>query len=141
MTLVHQLTSLEKQSLLRDSEANDALQRLYLVWTLKEAYTKALCLGLGFDFKRIEVDVSASRIYVDGSAPLGWEFTAFTLGSQSGHEYQVAVARFAGVEFREAQHDQGHVHMRGCADKSADSEDWFTHYDAEQLIRRCAEGK
>ncbi|EJD01084.1 uncharacterized protein FOMMEDRAFT_33388, partial [Fomitiporia mediterranea MF3/22] len=81
------LTPLELRALKEAAESDDALQRLYLVWTLKEAYTKALGLGLGFDFKRIEVDVNALRVYVDGSAPTGWEFTAFTLESQSGNEY------------------------------------------------------
>ncbi|KAL5508322.1 hypothetical protein ACEPAH_5941 [Sanghuangporus vaninii] len=133
------LTSLEQHSLLEHSEANDALRRLYLVWTLKEAYTKALGLGLGFNFKRIEVDISASRIYIDGSLPLGWEFRAFSLESQSGDEYQVAIARFTGEKGCETQNIWGHVDVRGRVDKTADVVDWFAHYDAEDLITRIAE--
>ncbi|KAL5530656.1 hypothetical protein ACEPAF_6914 [Sanghuangporus sanghuang] len=130
------LTSLEQHSLLEHSDANDALRRLYLVWTLKEAYTKALGLGLGFDFKRIEVNISTSRIYIDGSLPLGWEFRAFSLESQSGDEYQVAIARFTGDETR---YIWGHVDVQGRVDKTADAVDWFVHYDAEDLITRIAE--
>lgn len=35
--------------------SEEALQRLYDLWTYKEALTKNIGLGLGFDFKRIEV--------------------------------------------------------------------------------------
>lgn len=136
---VCQLTSLEQHSLLGDPEANDALRRLYLVWTLKEAYTKALGLGLGFDFKRIEVDVSASRIYIDGKSPLGWEFKSFTLESRSGDEYQVAMARLIGDRGSVAGHIWGHVDVRGRVDRNADTDDWFAHYDAADVIRRVSE--
>ncbi|KAL5488121.1 hypothetical protein ACEPAI_6229 [Sanghuangporus weigelae] len=133
------LTSLEQHSLLEHSEANDALRRLYLVWTLKEAYTKALGLGLGFDFKRIEVDVSTSRIYIDGSLPHGWEFRAFSLESRSGDEYQVAMARFTDNGGSETRHIWGRVDVQGRVDRTADTVDWFSHYDAEDLITRIAE--
>ena len=123
-------------------ESNDALQRLYLVWTLKEAYTKALGLGLGFDFKRIEVDVRANRISVDGTAPIGWEFTAFNLKSPSSeNEYQVAVARFTGGAASEGSDVWGHVDVRGRVDAETDKPDWFVHYDADGFIRRVAEDK
>ena len=78
-----QLTTLEQRTLLEISDPNDALQRLYLVWTLKEAYTKALGLGLGFDFKRIEVDVNGHKITVDNNVPCGWEFIVFILKAPS----------------------------------------------------------
>lgn len=124
-----------------DAENDDALRRLYMVWTLKEAYTKALGLGLGFDFKRIEVDVHANRITVDGIAPLGWEFTTFTLESPSGNEYQVAVSRLTGLPSTEGSDISGHVDVRGRVDGRTDKVDWFVHYDADSFIRRVAEDK
>ncbi|PKI84715.1 hypothetical protein MVES_001251 [Malassezia vespertilionis] len=39
----------------QEAADNDALQRLMRLWTYKEAYTKSLGLGLGCDFKRVEI--------------------------------------------------------------------------------------
>ncbi|KAI5120917.1 hypothetical protein M0805_002897 [Coniferiporia weirii] len=134
------LTPSECNSLLKSDDNNDEnvhperLRRLYFIWTLKEAYTKAIGLGLGFNFKRIDVDVHASQITVDGGRPHGWEFSAFTLESRPGDEYQVAVARFTG-----GVGATGHVDVHGLVNTSGAS--WFSQYDAESMIERLAEGK
>ena len=44
---------------------------------MKEAYTKALGEGLGYDFARIEYDVVNQVVTVDGKVPRGWEITSF----------------------------------------------------------------
>lgn len=99
-----QLTDMEKERLLEPSlPRNDALRYFYSIWTTKEAYTKALGLGLGFDFKRIECDVLDGSIRVDGSRPRGWEFSMFDVdeGDREGEEgggYVGVAARFVGGE-------------------------------------------
>lgn len=82
------------------------------MWTVKEAYTKALGIGLGFDFNRVQYDVLNNRLTVDGIILRGWQFVAFNTVHPHGEEnssrqtYQTVVARFTGgteetrVEFR-----------------------------------------
>ncbi|THH11541.1 hypothetical protein EW145_g592 [Phellinidium pouzarii] len=139
-TISDTLTPSERRSLLEGADNSDGdehtrgLRYLYLIWTLKEAYTKAIGLGLSFDFKRIEVNVHASQITVDGVQPDGWEFTAFTLKSRPGDEYQVAVARFTGDV-----NVAGHVDVKGLVDAKTFS--WFSQYDAVSMIERIAGGE
>jgi len=62
---------------------------------LKEAYTKALGLGLGFDFRRVEFDVVNRIVRVDGQIPQGWHFSMFTI--KDGEDlYQGVVAEQLG---------------------------------------------
>lgn len=63
------------ESLVQPGPALSSLQRLYNRWAVKEAYTKALGVGLNFGFWRIEcVDMSADGKYpiiiVDGDSPI-----------------------------------------------------------------------
>ena len=65
------------------------------MWTLKEAYTKALGLGLGFDFRRVEFDVVNLIVRVDGQIPQGWHFSMFII--EDGEDfYQGVVAEHVG---------------------------------------------
>jgi len=96
------LTPLEVSSL-SDPNVPSAsrLQRLFKIWTLKEAYTKALGQGLGFDFRRIEFDEELSEISIDGQAPDGWEFIQYCLAHHESAasvsaKYILTVARFTG---------------------------------------------
>ncbi|KAI0370228.1 hypothetical protein BV20DRAFT_1043957 [Pilatotrama ljubarskyi] len=100
-----QLTALERKNLLPPAPApplskHEELRRFFLIWTLKEAYTKALGLGLGFDFSRIEYDVPNDVVRIDGQVPRGWEFTRFELRNavkdERVEEYVGVVARFVG---------------------------------------------
>ncbi|TDL29322.1 hypothetical protein BD410DRAFT_823497 [Rickenella mellea] len=138
-TFVHNLgdtlTPLERR-LLEDPSAllTEKLRRIYLMWTLKEAYTKAIGYGLGFAFNRIECNVLENTVLIDGAAPRGWEFVVFSVNVQ-GHEvdkqelYLGVVARFIGgdevlrMAFRD--HDEG---------------SWFLQYDAPSIVRFALEG-
>jgi len=62
---------------------------LFKYWTIKEAYTKALGVGLGFDFTRVEyapTENGADRVIVDGSTLRGWELKGFIWRNQ-GTQY------------------------------------------------------
>ncbi|KAG7448973.1 uncharacterized protein BT62DRAFT_963752 [Guyanagaster necrorhizus] len=90
------LTSLERRSLLSPGVSQDeALRRFFWIWTIKEAYTKALGLGLGFDFSRLEFDVTSDIFRVDAVVPPGWQFTKFML-MQGQDVYLGVVAEFTG---------------------------------------------
>lgn len=67
------------------------------MWTAKEAYTKALGLGLGFDFRRVEFNPTLDILRVDGVVPNGWRFNKFTV-VQGADLYQGVVAEFVGGE-------------------------------------------
>jgi len=62
---------------------------------MKEAYTKALGLGLGFDFSRIQYNPTQEELLIDGESPKGWEFTRFELKCGSD-AYQGVAAEYVG---------------------------------------------
>ncbi|CAE6488674.1 unnamed protein product [Rhizoctonia solani] len=76
-SLIHKLTPLELSFLDPSLSDEVKLRRLYILWTMKESYTKALGQPIGFDFARIECDIPHRTIRVDGEPLLGWEFRLF----------------------------------------------------------------
>lgn len=97
VSLAHmsQLTPLEQTLLRADIPESEAIRRFYWVWTLKEAYTKALGIGLGFDFRRIEYDVVKENVTIDGEPARGWQFRTFEV-AHTGSKYVGVAARFIG---------------------------------------------
>jgi 4'-phosphopantetheinyl transferase len=94
-SLALKLTGAEKRLVSSDVPENVALDRFYLIWTIKEAYTKAIGLGLGFDPSRIEYDISANNVAVDGVIASDWLFETSQV-TVDGEVYRVTVAHFVG---------------------------------------------
>ena len=90
---------------------------------MKEAYTKALGLGLGFDFTRIEYNALENVVLIDGEVPRGWQFTKFEL--YDGKDlYQGVTAEFVGGNNTEFL----------CPDA-----EWLVRQDAESFVQRAIE--
>ncbi|KZT12948.1 uncharacterized protein LAESUDRAFT_689951 [Laetiporus sulphureus 93-53] len=132
-----QLTSLERDILLPPTASpplsqEEAFRRFYLIWTLKEAYTKALGLGLGFDFKRIEYDVPRDIVRIDGVVPRGWEFIRFqlenTLDDGCQEKYVGAAARYIGEAVLPVE--ECVVHFRNAGS-------WLKVSDAIEFVERA----
>ncbi|KAK0242513.1 hypothetical protein EDD85DRAFT_292752 [Armillaria nabsnona] len=123
-TVGDQLTALERRCLLSPEVSQDeALRRFFWIWTVKEAYTKALGLGLGFDFSRVEFDVTSDIIRVDGTVPPGWQFKKFEL-VQGQDVYLGVVAEFTGgTETTITSENEAHP--------------WLTIYDAHLFVLRA----
>ncbi|TFK19642.1 hypothetical protein FA15DRAFT_674232 [Coprinopsis marcescibilis] len=98
-SMSHKLTALEVQSMEGQSDAI-ALRRLCILLALKDSYIRAIGQPMGFDYARLEFDVTNSTASGDGKALTGWEFRVFTanLGvarqTQLVHEQYECVCAF-----------------------------------------------
>ncbi|KAF8528861.1 hypothetical protein BU17DRAFT_80015 [Hysterangium stoloniferum] len=93
------LTESELSLFTPDLDVATGEKYVFLLWTLKEAYTKALGLGLGFDFKRIQYDILHNCVFVDDQPARGWSFLMFDVKEPNGLGiYQGSIARFIGGE-------------------------------------------
>lgn len=124
-TMKSQLTKLE-QRLMFSVPQEEALQRFFWIWTLKEAYTKALGLGLGFDFSRVEFDIPENTVRVDGAVPRGWRFNKFTL-QQGNHLYQGVVAEYLGED------------QETLVVSETEPVPWLEVYDAVSLVEQATQ--
>lgn len=90
---LEKLTDAEKHLVSSDVPENEALSRFFLIWTIKEAYTKAIGLGLGFDLRRIECDIPTNTVMVDGVLATQWQFETCRVTVEED-VYQITVAQF-----------------------------------------------
>lgn len=90
-----QLTALEHRLISSAANQEQGLSHFFWMWTAKEAYTKALGLGLGFDFRRVEFDPALDVLRVDGAVPKGWQLSKFKV-VHGADVYQGVVAEFVG---------------------------------------------
>lgn len=120
-----QLTAPETHMILSVPQ-DEGVRRFFWIWTMKEAYTKALGLGLGFDFRRIEYNLLTDTLTIDGEIPKGWQLIKFEIEHNQAM-YQGVAARFVGGDETVVLH------------RSKQREDWLVHFDAASLVSRAIE--
>jgi len=122
-TVGDQLTAHERYLISSAETQDQGLECFFWMWTAKEAYTKALGLGLGFDFRRVEFDPALDILLVDGIVPKGWQFTKFKI-VQHTDTYQGVVGEYIGGE------------TTSVLSESLPHE-WLTVEDATSFIQRA----
>lgn len=92
---------------------------------MKEAYTKALGVGLGFDFSRIEYNVPEGILTIDGRVPMGWQMITFEI--DLGKDlYQGVAARFLGADVSTV-----------IQPRSSQSAEWLAQFDGASFVRKA----
>ncbi|TFK43160.1 4'-phosphopantetheinyl transferase superfamily [Crucibulum laeve] len=118
-----QLTPLEHRLLFSGASPTEGLRRFFWMWTLKEAYTKALGVGMGFNFQRVEFDVVRKVVRIDGKIPEGWRFNLFVI--RDGDDlYQGVVAEYVGG-------------MRTEVIDITSNPNWLVVYDAVTFVKKA----
>ena len=124
----HQLTPFEL-TLLQDPhlDENEAIHRVFLMWTLKEAYIKALGLGMRMDLNQIEYDVIRDVVRIQGRRPIGWKFVRTEI-ERGDDRYAVVVVKYIGEQ----------DYARGeCYVERRPPGDWLKVWDAADIFRRA----
>ena len=79
-------------------DADKQYTRFYQLWSLKEAYIKAVGVGLGFALLRAEFihrDLTRWELLLDGQRAIGWHFTCTQLDSM--HLVSVAYGPYSAM--------------------------------------------
>lgn len=127
-SISEQLTTYEL-TLLQDPylDMDEAIRRFFLIWTLKEAYSKALGSGMSMDFKEIEYDVPRDVVRIEGRRPIGWKFVRTEI-ERGGDRYVVVVVKYIG----ELDHARG-----DCVVERRPAGDWLKVWDAASILQRA----
>lgn len=96
-TMAASMTPAERAWVAAPAAEREVLERLLHVWTYKEALTKNMGHGLGFDFARIQVPLAPddTRLWVAGAVSDAYRFVDVALPSGAAHAQpgsRVAVA-------------------------------------------------
>lgn len=83
-------------------------------------------MGLGFDYKRIEYDVSRDVVRIDSVRPIGWKFVRFEV-ERGDDKYVGVVARYVGEQ--DLARGECYVEFRPGGD-------WLKVSDAATFVRR-----
>jgi len=129
-SLSHKLTSLELSFLNLDLGEEVVLRRLCILLALKSAYIKAIGQPIGFDWSRLEFNISEETCSGDGQPLTGWEFRLYKahLGVQRRgvlieESYQCVTAHFRGTA------DSKFVWQ----DNNKDLESWVQFINIDQM--------
>lgn len=125
-----QLTSLELSFLDASLGEEVVLRRLCILLALKSAYIKAIGQPIGFDWSRLEFNISEETCSGDGQPLTGWEFRLYKahLGVQRRgvlieEGYQCVTAHFRGTP------DSKFVWQ----DNNKDLESWVQFINIDQM--------
>jgi len=129
-SLSHKLTELELSFLTPSLGDEVVLRRLCILLALKSAYIKAIGQPIGFDWSRLEFNISEETCSGDGQPLTGWEFRLYKahLGVQRRgilveESYQCVTAHFRGTP------DSKFVWQ----DNNKDLESWVQFINIDQM--------
>ncbi|KAH9027859.1 hypothetical protein EDB84DRAFT_1272525 [Lactarius hengduanensis] len=129
-SLSHKLTVLEMSFLAPNLGDEVVLRRLCILLALKSAYIKAIGQPIGFDWSRLEFNISEETCSGDGQPLTGWEFRLYKahLGVQRRgilveESYQCVTAHFRGTQ------DSKFVWQ----DNNKDLESWVQFINIDQM--------
>ncbi|KAH9964880.1 hypothetical protein BC827DRAFT_1185751 [Russula dissimulans] len=129
-SLSHKLTELEISFLTPSLGDEVVLRRLCILLALKSAYIKAIGQPIGFDWSRLEFNISEETCSGDGQPLTGWEFRLYKahLGVQRRgilveESYQCVTAHFRGTP------DSKFVWQ----DNNKDLESWVQFINIDQM--------
>ena len=124
---------------LQASLANDppevTLKRIFWLWTLKEAYTKALGEGLGFELGRISVDLPTLSITVDGSPLTGFDFLMFEIALK---DPQGGQQEYQGVLVKKLPDCKAPISIIRKAAVYGEQHDWVEFRDPRTVVDASA---
>ncbi|KZT58743.1 4'-phosphopantetheinyl transferase [Calocera cornea HHB12733] len=94
-----QLTPGERDSLLGPMSDAQRIERAFIIWTIKEAFIKAIGEGMAFDLQQIDCRLDQGEVWMHGAPSPEWEFRLRAVeisGSGEKERYAVASCEWVG---------------------------------------------